>query len=136
MSDDIVKVLLESLTPEQKDELVRGLLNSNVKGGSTPETKEEAVSSKPRVNEDFSVNRKEVKGNKKVVKARKNNWVDQGEHREGEVDYDKFEKTRTPRRRGKPKKTQVECHVCGKSFSMNENLIYGEYIRCNRCTGI
>ena len=31
MSDDIVKTLLESLTQEQKDELVQSLLNSNVK---------------------------------------------------------------------------------------------------------
>jgi formylmethanofuran dehydrogenase subunit E len=138
MSDDIVKVLLESLTPDQKDQLVKGLLNSNVKDVETFETKEETVSSEPRittVNEDFSVNRKEAKGNKKVVKARKNNWVDDGEHREGKVDYEKFEKTRTPRRRDKPNKVQVECHVCGKSFAMNESLVHGEYIRCNRCTG-
>ena len=64
MSDDIVKVLLESLTPDQKDQLVKGLLNSNVKDVETFETKEEAVSSEPRittVNEDFSVNKKEAK---------------------------------------------------------------------------
>ena len=48
---------------------------------------------------------------------------------------EKFEKTRTPRRRGKPTKKEVECHICGKVFSMNANLVYGEYVRCNRCTG-
>lgn len=137
MSDDIVKTLLESLTPEQKDQLVKGLLNSNVKGGETPNIKEDSVSSKPRgsVNEDFSVNREDAKGNKKVVKFRRNEWVDNGEHKEDSVDYEKFEKTRTPRRRGKPNKKQVDCHVCGKTFSINENLIHGEYTRCNRCTG-
>ena len=31
MSDDIVKALLNSLTPEQKNDLVQSLLNSNVK---------------------------------------------------------------------------------------------------------
>ena len=36
MSDDIVKKLLESLTPEQKNELISGLLESNVKS-NTPE---------------------------------------------------------------------------------------------------
>jgi DNA-directed RNA polymerase subunit RPC12/RpoP len=139
MSDDIVKALLESLTPDQKEDLIKGILNSNVKGGETPKTKdvEETVSSSPRpnVNKDFSVDRENVKGSKKLVKFRKNKWVDQGEMRDETVNYDKLEKTRTPRERGQPNKRQVECHVCGKSFAMNENLIHGEYIRCNRCTG-
>jgi len=139
MSDDIVKTLLDSLTPQQKEDLIKGILNSNVKGGETPKAKdgEEAVSSNPRpnVNEDFSVTRKNIKGSKKVVKFRKNEWVDDGEMRDEAVNYDKLEKTRTPRRRNQPNKRQVECHVCGKSFAINENLIHGEYIRCNRCTG-
>jgi formylmethanofuran dehydrogenase subunit E len=139
MSDDIVKALLDSLTPDQKEDLIRGILNSNVKGGESPEVKnnEEAVSSDPRstVNEDFSVTREKIKGTKKVVKFRKNEWVDDGEMRDGDVNYEKLEKTRTPRRRSQPNKKQVECHVCGKSFAINENLVYGEYIRCNRCTG-
>jgi len=139
MSDDIVKALLESLTPEQKEQLIQGVLNSNVEGNEAPSAKkdEETFSSTPRsvVNEDFSVTRDNIKGTKKVVKFRKNEWVDDGEMRDEFVNYDKLEKTRTPRRRGQPKKKQVECHVCGKSFAMNENLIHGEYIRCNRCTG-
>ena len=69
------------------------------------------------------------------MKARKNSWSDVGEFRDEDVDYEKFEKTRTPRRRGKPKKREVECHVCGKMFSVNENMVFGEYMRCNRCTG-
>jgi len=139
MSDDIVKALLDSLTPDQKEDLIKGILNSNVKGGETSEVKnnEETVSSNPHstVNEDFSVTRENIKGTKKVVKFRKNEWVDDGEMRDGDVNYDKLEKTRTPRRRNQPNKKQVECHVCGKSFAINENLIHGEYIRCNRCTG-
>ena len=139
MSDDIVKTLLDSLTPEQKEDLIKGILNSNVKGGESPEVKdnEETVSSNSpsTVNEDFSVTRENIKGTKNVVKFRKNEWVDDGEMRDGDVNYDKLEKTRTPRRRSQPNKKQVECHVCGKSFAINENLIHGEYIRCNRCTG-
>ena len=139
MSDDIVKTLLDSLTPEQKEDLIKGILNSNVKGGEAPKDKdgEEAVSSSPRpsVNEDFSVTRENTKESKTVVKFRKNKWVDDGEMRDETVNYDKLEKTRTPRRRSQPNKKQVECHVCGKSFAINENLIHGEYIRCNRCTG-
>ena len=140
MSDDIVKTLLESLTQEQKDELVQSLLNSNVKSDepkTTRHDKEENKEEAPttRVKEDFTVVNNNLEKRKSVVKARKNNWVDEGEFRDDEVDYEKFEKMKTPRRRGKPKKKQVECHVCGKMFSINENLIYGEFVRCNRCTG-
>jgi len=132
MSDDIVKSLLESLTPEQKQDLIDKILNSNVKG-SEPEPQQEDVS----VTEDFKVvnNSKLESKRKQPVKYKKNTWSDTGEFRDDEVDYAKFEKTKTPRRRGKPQKKEVECHVCGKTFSMNANLIHGEYIRCNRCTG-
>ena len=134
MSDDIVKALLNSLTPEQKSQLIEGLLNTNVKSDDKRVEAEPTHTSK--VKEDFTVNRnEELDQRKKVVKARKNSWSDVGEFREEDVDYEKFEKTRTPRRRGKPKKREVECHVCGKMFSVNENMVFGEYMRCNRCTG-
>ena len=134
MSDDIVKTLLESLTSEQKQDLIDKLLNSNVKSAETStKPKEEDAS----VTEDFRViNNSKLEGkSKQPVRYKKNTWSDDGEFRDEKVDYEKFEKTRTPRRRGKPTKKQVECHVCGKTFAMNANLVYGEYIRCNRCTG-
>ncbi len=134
MSDDIVKALLDSLTPEQKSQLIEGLLNTNVKSDDKRVEAEPTHTSK--VKEDFTVSRnEELDQRKKVVKARKNSWSDVGEFRDEDVDYEKFEKTRTPRRRGKPKKREVECHVCGKMFSVNENMVFGEYMRCNRCTG-
>ena len=134
MSDDIVKALLDSLTPEQKSQLIEGLLNTNVKSDDKRVKAEPTHTSK--VKEDFTVSRnEELDQRKKVVKARKNTWSDVGEFRDEDVDYEKFEKTRTPRRRGKPKKREVECHVCGKMFSVNENMVFGEYMRCNRCTG-
>ena len=44
MSDEIVKTLLESLTPEQKQDLIDKILNSNVKGSeSKPEPKKEVT---------------------------------------------------------------------------------------------
>ena len=141
MSDDLVKTLLESLTDEQKAQLVQGLLKSN-QNNEVPTLKieiEETVSSTPprrRVNEDFTVKRDDNLDNRKTpVRARKSEWVDDGEARDSSFDYAKFEKMKTPRRRGKPKKRDVECHVCGRTFTMNEGLIYGEYVRCNRCTG-
>ena len=143
MSDDIVKTLLESLTPEQKDRLVQGLLNSNVKGGETKgdsksqEVDTNKITKQPerKNTSDFTVNNNNLKQRSQVVRAKKNSWVDNGEFRDEEVDYIKFEKMKTPRKRGKPKKKEVECHVCGKSFLVNESIVFGEYLRCNRCTG-
>ena len=139
MSDDLVKKLLESLTPDQKASLVDSLLNDNVKR-DVPEMKEEAPPSNPssNVNEDFTVTRGDdfLEKRKTPVRANKNQWVDDGEDRDPDFDPAKFERMgKTSRNRGKAKKRTLECHVCGKTFSMNANLVHGEYIRCNRCTG-
>jgi DNA-directed RNA polymerase subunit RPC12/RpoP len=137
MSDDIVKALLNSLTPEQKNDLVQSLLNSNVKSDEvTPQDKE--VSQESNVKEDFTVTRSEdfLEKRKTVVRARKNQWIDDGEDRDPDFDPAKFERMgRTSRNRGKAKKKTIECHVCGKTFSINASLVHGEYIRCNKCTG-
>ena len=139
MSDDLVKKLLESLTPDQKASLVDSLLNDNVKR-DVPEVKEEAPPSNPSssVNEDFTVTRGDdfLEKRKTPVRASKNQWVDDGEDRDPDFDPVKFERMgKTSRNRGKAKKRTLECHICGKTFSMNANLVHGEYIRCNRCTG-
>ena len=135
MSNDIVKALLESLTEEQKASLVSGLMKELATETPTEKT-EETVSSEPRVKEDFTVVRNEDDLQRKSpVKFKKNNWVDTGEDRDLDIDYSELEKRKTPRKRGKPNKQQVECHICGKSFSVNSNLVYGEFHRCNRCTG-
>ena len=142
MSDQIVKALLESLTPEQKEELIKGILSSNVKQDDPPTNTERKPDRQEQsnivVNQDFIVTRNEEPSNNKrktPVRAKKNKWADEGEYSDPNFDPEKFEKTKTPRRRNKPVKKEVECHVCGKSFSMNAGLVYGEYIRCNRCTG-
>ena len=85
-----------------------------------------------RVNDDFTVSRKEQQNGRQAVRARKNRWVDDGtEH----MDIETPEFKRTARNRSKPKKKRVECHVCGKTFSVNPALAFGEYHRCNKCTG-
>jgi hypothetical protein len=143
MSDQIIKTLLESLTDEQKAKLVADLIAS-VDKGKAPEVKiqvnnEETVSSRAKitVNEDFTVVRDESLDRRKVpVRARKNEWVDDGENRDPDFDPIKFEKMgKASRNRNKVSKKSVECHVCGRSFDINPNLVYGEYVRCNRCTG-
>ena len=138
MSDDIVKTLLESLTDEQKAQLVQGLLKSN-ENEEVPVLKEEAVSSKPRSNvtEDFKVVKNDkLEKRKTPVRAKKNQWVDEGEDRDPDFDPAKFERMgRASRNRCKVKKLTVECHVCGRDFQVNPALVHGEYFRCNRCTG-
>jgi|TARA_R100000030_G_scaffold88513_1_gene72488 formylmethanofuran dehydrogenase subunit E len=133
MSDDIVKTLLESLTDEQKAELVKSLMKSEKE---EPEQKEEVVSSEIEVNEDFTVTRKINESTRRnPVRARKNKWVDDGSFQlEGEEEFSSNRK-RTSRSRGKTKKVQLECSVCGKTYMEHPSLIYGEYHRCNRCGG-
>ena len=68
------------------------------------------------------------------MKAGKNQWKDEGELKHIETPLpDDFE--RTPRRKAAPKKKEVECHLCGKSFKQDVRYSYGDFPRCNRCTG-
>lgn len=138
MSDDIVKTLLESLTDEQKAQLVQGLLKSN-ESEEVPVLKEETVSSQLRSNvtDDFRVVQNDkLEKRKTPVRARKNQWIDEGEDRDPEFDPDKFERMgKAARNRSKVRKKTIECHVCGRSFDVNPAYVYGENIRCNRCTG-
>ena len=138
MSDDIVKTLLESLTDEQKAQLVQGLLKSN-ENEEVPVLKEETVSSQPRSNvtDDFRVVQNDkLEKRKTPVRARKNQWADEGEDRDPDFDPAKFERMgKAARNRSKARKKTIECHVCGRSFAVNPAYVYGENIRCNRCTG-
>ena len=134
---------LKSLSPEQKQKMIQMLMDD------TPEESEFTVSSSSdddsdnhsdppenkvaaRVNDDFTVSRKEQQNGRQAVRARKNRWVDDGiEH----MDIETPNVKRTARNRSKPGKKRVECHVCGKTFSINPALAFGEYHRCNKCTG-
>jgi hypothetical protein len=65
------------------------------------------------------------------VKAKKNQWVDEGEFKDFDTKYGE----RTPRNRPAPKKVDVDCSVCGRSFKVDPRYVYGEYHRCSRCAG-
>ena len=58
-----------------------------------------------------------------------------GKTQENYRDWETPNFERTPRRRPPHKKTEVECHVCGKTFKEDPKYVHGEYYRCNRCTG-
>lgn len=131
-----------SLTDEQKKQLANALLESTSNSTPAPENKQSeehiirstrSPTSSTSVGEDFIVKKVDNQSarRKESVKARKNQWEDTGEFRD--VHTPDFE--RTPRRREAPRKEDVECHVCGKSFKIDPRFSYGEYYRCNRCTG-
>lgn len=148
MSDELVKALLNTMTAEQKSELLNKLMDSLAPPSQdqqiepiqqTEPIQEEAVSSQPQSNvtEDFRVVQNEQLDKRKTpVRAKKNQWVDSGEDRDPDFDPQKYERMgKTARNRGKAKKRTIECHVCGRSFQVNPALVHGEYVRCNRCTG-
>ena len=87
--NDILKDLLEGLTPEQKQKLTEDLLSSRESKAS--DTDPPKSSPHPKVKEDFSVDRKqEGEGRKGPVKFQKNQWTDEGEDRDDDFDYQKF----------------------------------------------
>tara|TARA_B100001059_G_C17835119_1_gene587529 strand:- start:4453 stop:4860 length:408 start_codon:yes stop_codon:yes gene_type:complete len=133
----IDKDLIKNLTPEQKQALLEQLTSSlsEEKQQVAPSDSEELVSSEPKEAENnFTMHKDNTKpkGRREVVKFKKNTWQDDGLEF-SDTDTPKIK--RTPRNRKKANIVDVECHVCGKEFQMNANLVYGEYQRCNRCGG-
>jgi len=132
MSD--MKKLLSSLSEEQRINLTK-LLQADL-GEEPKELPAEPSRVQPSVGEDFIIRNRQSDQNKRrsTVKAGKNQWKDEGEFKHIETPLpDNFE--RTPRRKSPPKKQEVECHLCGKSFKQDARYSYGDFPRCNRCTG-
>lgn len=123
MSDmnDFVKLLTE----EQKQKLLEALSSGK---------QQENQQNTSNVGEDFRVYKTDSKltsRRKEPVKARKNEWQDTGEFKDIETNYGE----KTPRRKEAPKKANIECHVCGKEFKVDQRYVFGEYYRCNKCGG-
>lgn len=117
--------ILSNLSDEQKEKLV-SLLQSSMKDNKSDESS--------TVDEDFRVTKIDKTNNnrrREPVRARENQWKDEGEFKD--IETPNYEKT--PRRRQPPKKVNVECSVCGKSFKEDSRFVYGEFHRCNRCIG-
>lgn len=129
------------LSNEQKLALLKALQEDSPTVSSVPsevkqETKKHIEENFPanKTTEDFRVS--SIKNNnngkrREPVKARKNEWVDDGEDRHIETKYG----SRTPRSREPSKKMDVECSICGRSFKTDPKYVYGEYHRCSRCVG-
>tara|TARA_B110000211_G_C14092107_1_gene559767 strand:+ start:4429 stop:4866 length:438 start_codon:yes stop_codon:yes gene_type:complete len=101
------------------------------------EEEEEEVEQPQRTQEDFTMHKDKPSALKssrrrEPVKGGENTWTDTGEHKEVQTPKNA---QRTPRNRTAPKKKNVKCHICGKNSKVNANIVYGEYYRCDRCTG-
>lgn len=124
---------VNSLNDEQKKAMMTAFgVDPNIVK-SKPDAEPKQLPSKTTVvTEDFRVVRDDnVNKGKTPVKFRKNEWEDDGEE---------FMDVKTPRiermqrQRDKAKKVEVECHMCGRTFSVNPKFVFGDYHRCNRCT--
>jgi hypothetical protein len=129
MNLDDLKEALKSLSIEEKIELLSALDTKHI-------SRQEQSKQQTNIQKDANciVNTKaetSVTQNKRrePVRGRENRWEDTGEFR----DIETPEVERTPRRRGSPRKIDVECASCGKSFKVDSRFVYGEYYRCNRC---
>jgi hypothetical protein len=124
---------VNSLTDEQKQAMMNAFgVDPNV-AKPKPKIEPKQLPSRSVVGEDFKVIREDNNSKGKTpVRAKKNEWHDDGDEFR-DVYTPKGE--RTPRNRDKARKQEVECHVCGRTFQVNPKYVYGEYLRCNRCTG-
>ena len=122
---------ISDMTDEEKNVLLKQLLSST-ESTSTP-TNGDSVEA-AQVNDDFSVTRTKQKREDRKVVAGKNTWTDDlSEHQDSLNETPDYKPV--SRRRKAPKKSRVECHVCGKSFNVDPRTVYGEFQRCNKCAG-
>jgi len=129
---------LSSLSEDQKQKLVEALIKNvepreETQAQQSQKSKNSSTQS-ATVDENFIVRKADNTSNnrrKEPVRGRENRWKDEGEFRD--VETPNFE--RTPRRREPSKKVDLECHVCGKTFKQDSRYVYGEFPRCNKCTG-
>lgn len=136
---------IESLSDEQRAQFqkvfktIGNEMGVEVKEDDTPPKEERLKTPKKetsRRSNDFTTTKTKeaIENGRQAVRAKKNKWFDDGEFQipNGEEEWSSSRK-RATRSRGKTKKIQLECSVCGRSFMENPNLVYGEYHRCNRC---
>ena len=107
---------LKSLSPEQKQKMIQMLMDDTLEEAectvsSSSDDDSDNHSDPPenkvaaRVNDEFTVSRKEQQNGRQAVRARKNRWVDDGiEH----MDIETPNVKRTARNRSKPGKKRVE----------------------------
>ena len=130
MSDDIIKSLLDTLTPEQKAELAKSLLDTQQQ-----ETKPVYKRNPPKEddNNQFVMNDKASKVTPEPVTKRKryNQFSDDGtEHKDKDNQTPSIELTE--RRRPAFKKVEQVCSRCSKTVEVHPQHAREFYV-CDRC---
>lgn len=131
-----LNTFVQTLSIQEREELLNILLEDSNNWTTMPPhiecTTSQPTTTLPPRQDDFTMNKEVAQGKsrKTPVQAKANQWQDTGEDRSIETP----EVTRTPRSRSAPRKKDVICHICHKSFSVNASLIYGEFYRCDRCS--
>ena len=135
-----LKSFVDGLDNAEKEELLEILTGRMNQSTTIPPHIVEEFKEQPetpqRVQEDFTMHKNKASNGiknrrREPVKARANTWTDTGEHKEVATP----DVERTPRNRPSPKKKDVRCNACGKTFKVNASIVYGEYYRCERCVG-
>ena len=141
-----VRSLINAMSKHQKEQLIAELISEvgNLQPEiSNTEPAQAAVVAEPASNEEFETSQssgfstnwgKNIEG-KRAVRAQSNTWVDNGEDRDDGYNPDNYKKV--PRQRQDSRNVLVEktCSCCNKRFKVNPSLVYGEFFRCDRCTG-
>ena len=136
MSDEIVKSLLESLSDEQKADLIQQILNSNVK--SDPPAPEETEAKAPTRVSDLESGMTQIKKTKTEGQVtgvpvtempRFNKFTDDGTEHADDVTP---EVQLTERKRKPFKKIKQNCTRCSETFETHPQH-QREFYVCDRC---
>lgn len=140
INNNILRAVLESMSKEQKEQLIAELIAEvgDLQPASTPEVQApKPASPVAQVSESngFSTDWGKNIDGKRPVRAQANTWVDSGESKDEEYNPDQYQKVPRQRQDAKTMLVEKTCSSCNKKFKINSSLVYGEFIRCDRCTG-
>ena len=131
-----MKALQDSGTPPE-EEVTGDEDDSKWTTTMPPHIKEEYANKKPEPSnrnpsmDEFMMRQQKSSG--RVQSTGINTFTDDGSCRGEETKTPNYKPS--PRTRKAPKKVDVRCHACGKTFKKLETLIQSDYHRCDRCCG-
>jgi hypothetical protein len=133
MSDEVVKKLLDSLSQEQKQELIQEILNSNVKS-DPPSPEEKPVARASSLPEGMTEIKKrktqgQITGVPVTDMPRFNKFKDDGSEHADDITPDV---QLTERKRRPFQKIEQRCTRCNKTFSTHPQH-QREFYVCDKC---
>ena len=133
MSDEVVKKLLDSLSQEQKEEIIQQILNSNVKSDPPPLEQKPAARASSLPEGMTEIKKTKTQGQVTGVPVtdmpRFNKFKDDGSEHADDVTPDV---ELTERKRKPFTKVEQLCTRCNKTFSVHPQH-QREFFVCDRC---